>query len=471
MSVNEISLQTSGLLVEPLMPSKENAISASLQGHHSYAIWAYKLLLSQNSALLQELLTHPSPAVQLDILRACGQTPRVAEIYRPCPLLGATGEKLDAKTSKIILSILGAHWDAWGRSAQQPPRSNVFTASAGFLEKNAQRFKVAIVFSKHINCNPQFIESDYFLHLKNSAPAAGLKTVSYDSGEIQYECADLPDKPPLTRPYSDALADFSKFLDREKPDFVITDGNYIPRGSSIDADFWNEQKQKLGFKLGIIIPDCYDSGSGSAPPSRYALPWRSCADLLMTFHGTSIQLIGFDQWSMFPIFPIHEQFFEPACEKDYGISCVGSNTRNRMDWMAPVLASNVPVSFYLHDRLKKNAPSSDEYFDILKRSRLVFNNGYISELLNITTGRFFEGVISRALVLQERGSPIDEFFVPFIHYVPVTCVDQVISYAQFFLENEEWRSRITDAARSYWDEHYSSKMNWSHICWKLFGQK
>jgi len=73
------------------------------------------------------------------------------------------------------------------------------------------------------------------------------------------------------------------------------------------------------------------------------------------------------------------------------------------------------------------------------------------------------------LVLQQSGAPVDQFFVPFIHFVPVTNIDQMISFARFFLENEAWRARIVDAARGFWDEHYSTASSWRFICRKLLG--
>ena len=166
--------------------------------------------------------------------------------------------------------------------------------------------------------------------------------------------------------------------------------------------------------------------------------------------------------------PFDEACFQSSAGKDLGLVALGAATRNRYTWLAPVSEAGVPVYITLHDKSLLSAHEREEYCSLLGRSKLTFNNGYVSKNANILTGRFFEALLSKSLVLQEIGSPVDAYFRPFIHYVPLASVDQLISFARFFMEAEDWRGRIVDAALDYWRGHYASTKMWHSICARLF---
>ncbi len=446
--------------------SVTNAVNASLAGDHRRAVWAIRWLLQHDEATYSRLFSkHPSVDVRLDFLRAqASADERNHEIFRECSLFGRAGAKLEPFQRKLIEQILTNHWEGWTTEPTPHPRlADIFGDSANISREKMKTIKVAVAFPKHVHCNPDYIESDFYHHFHASAAAAGLNAVRFAADRIFYD----PDRLHLAlrplRPIAQEISEFTTFLETEKPDLVVGDGNYLPTVNTLQPDYWMEQKKRLGFKFLTVVGDCYDDRTSTMPL------WKDCSDAVLTFHPNSLQLMYVNNPILSPSLPFDEACFQPSATKDLGLVSLGAATRNRYTWLSPVSEAGVPVYITLHDKSLHSAHDLEEYCSLLGRSKLTFNNGYVSKNANILTGRFFEALLSKSLVLQEIGSPVDAYFRPFIHYVPVSNVDQLICFARFFLEAEDWRVRIVDAALDYWREHYASAMMWRSICARLFG--
>lgn len=447
--------------------SLTNAINASLAGDHNRAVWAMRWLLQYDAATYTRFFSkHASVEVRLDFLRAqASNEDRNREIVRECPLLGRAGAKLEPVQRKLIEQLLVNRWDSWTAGAMpHPRRADIFANAADLSQEKMKAIKVAVVFTKHIHCNPEYVESDFYHHFYQSARAAGLNAVRFAADRIFYDPDTLPQVPRPTRPIEAELSEFTAFLENEMPDLVVFEGNPQPTENTLQPRYWMEQKQRLGFKLLTVIGDCYDHSLSSTPP------WLDCSDAYLSFHPDSLQITHANNPILSPSMPFAEASFQPSISKDLGLVSLGTATRNRYTWLAPLSESGVPVYVTLHDRTIKSAHGREEYSSLMGRSKLTFNNGYVNKNANILTGRFFEGLLSKSLALQEIGSPVDAYFHPFIHYVPVANVDQLISFARFFLEAEDWRGRIVDAALDYWRDRYASTKMWRSICARLFNE-
>jgi len=420
-----------------------------------------RLLIAENPSYRDQFLQHPSAAVRLTAFRASADAKLLAHPYRPCPLLGPAGDTLDPVHERIIEGILTAHWERWISAPIMPKHASLFTDSKNFRWKGPEPFKVAIVFSKHIHCNPDYIESDFYYHLSRSSVQQGFDVRCFNADEIQYEVTGVPQRPARRRPLQESLNELTQFLDEFRPDLVVTDGNYLSTGDSLTPKYWDDSKAAFGFKLVILIGDAHDD----YPVAAF---WYNSADLMGTFHGESVALIGKSNAVALPTFPIDQTVFDADVPKDIDALFIGSDSRRRREWMEPLIVAGIETTLRLHDRTKAKAPDYDEYYRLIKRSKLIFNNGYANSYINVTTGRFFEGILAKTLVLQQNGAPCDQYFVPFVHYIPVTNIDQLIAFSRFFLKNEAWRQKITNAARGFWDQHYATKLNWNFICARLF---
>jgi hypothetical protein len=449
------------MLPEPLELSLDRAIEAAQRNDHHYAFWAMRLLIAENPSYRDQLLQHPSAAVRLTAFRASADAKLLAHPYRSCPLLGPAGDALDPVHERIIDGILTAHWERWISDPILPKRASLFSDSKIFRWKGADPLKVAIISPKHINCNPDYIEADVYYHLSRSSVQQGFEVRCFNTDEIQYESFEISQRSRRTRPLQEGLNELTEFLAEFRPDIVITDGNYISTGDSLEPSYWDTSKAAFDFKLMVVLGDIHDD-------SHVASFWHDCADLLCTFHGEAIDLIGKKNAITFPTFPFDETMFDADVAEDIDVSFIGSDVRRRREWTEPFIVAGIKTTLRLHDRSKATAPGYEEFYNLIKRSKLIFNNGFLSLYTSITTGRLFEAILSRTLVLQQNGAPCDDHFVPFVHYVPVTNIDQMIAFSRFFLKHETWRQKITNAAREFWDQHYATRLNWNFICATLY---
>ena len=394
------------------------------------------------------------PAVRLCYLRAKATTYRALEIYRPCPILGPAGPTLRPRQRAMIETILTNHWISWQRgNTPEPVCRNVFKHSEGDEEVGVSNTKVAIVFGKHIHSNPLYIESDFYVHFNKSCKDYGFDVYTYNADEITYCHAN---KSANVREISECLDDLSNFLERVRPEIVVADGNFSPSKDTVTPEYWLEKKEALGFKLAICVGDSYDD-------SCDIQEWLNCSDVVITMNETSLQTYGKRNVMTVPSIPFSESLVKSSDKKDINISCVGSANRNRDVWLRPFQALGMKIFVSLHDRTKENAPNSEKYMDIMGRSKVIFNNGVVSPLVSIQTGRFYEAIISKAVVLEEVGSPACKYFSEYVHYIPVSNIDQAISFSQFLLENEDWRSIIANSAKDYWDKHYATPLFWESL--------
>ncbi|MEO0034652.1 MAG: hypothetical protein RLZZ501_675 [Pseudomonadota bacterium] len=446
---------------QPLSISFDRAVLAALRGDHRQAVWLMRHLLAERPGTEQDLSLISMKSVQLALLQALNSGR--GEIFRECPLLGRAGEALTDKQRGVITAVLRCHEEAWAEGQTPPPRrADVHApAAAGPVGIDPARTVVAFLLSRHIICNPDFIESDFFFHMPRSAAAFGFATAVFPADEILYDHTVSLDKPAPVRPLAAALDDLARFLAESRPDIVCIDGNFKPGAATITPDHLCELRRRFGFRVVVVIPDCYDARY------NYVGAWAPAADLFVTFHDLTRHLLGRENCLSVPCLPFAESAFHPGAEKTAGVNCLGSPWRDRHVWLAALLAAGVPVDAMFHDRRRCNALSSEEYLARMGRAKFVFSNGTVAEGESILTGRTFEAILSECLLFYEVGSPIDDFMVPFVHYVPVANIDQLITFSRFFLEREDLRRRIAAAGRRYFLERYGSGLFWRHVAARL----
>lgn len=449
------------MLAQPLSISFDQAVLAALQGDHRRAVWLMRHLLAAHPGIDQDLSQISVKSLQLALLQALNAGR--GEIFRECPLLGRAGEALTDKQRGVIEALLRCHEEAWAGGQTPPPRRAGIHAPAAAWPVGAApaRTVVAFLLSRHIICNPDFIESDFFFHMPRSAAASGFSTAVFPADEILYDHTVSRDKPAPARPLAAALDDLARFLAESRPDIVCIDGNFKPSAMTITPEHLVELRRRFGFRLLVVIPDCYDA------LYNYVGEWAPAADLFVTFHDLTHHLLGRENCLAVPCLPFAEGAFHPEAEKTAGVNCLGSPWRDRHVWLAALLAGGVPVDAMFHDRRRCNALSSEDYLARMGRAKFVFSNGTVAEGDSILTGRTFEAILSECLLFYEVGSPIDDFMVPFVHYVPVANIDQLITFSRFFLEREDLRRRIAAAGRRYFLEHYGSGLFWRHVVTRL----
>jgi hypothetical protein len=220
-------------------------------------------------------------------------------------------------------------------------------------------------------------------------------------------------------------------------------------------------RQSLGFKLVVMVPDCWD-----ACPFDFLGYWHRVADLSIIFHRNTRYLRALPDQSkvlVCPALPFHEPTFVPGEIRDIDLSYSGSDTRQRRMFVDAAARTGLRIKCIIHDRTRENAPTIEGFAAILGRSKLVFNNGWLNFNDSIITGRVAETILSGAVLIQEIGAPLDDYLVPFVHYIPVANLAQFVAYCRVLVEDEARRDAVARSAREFWLDHYASRRFWQRV--------
>ena len=372
-------------------------------------------------------------------------------VSRPCSILGRSTPRLTASQRAIVRTIIDTQRHLWVTGEiPAPPEMNVYATSTAAVPKS-----VAVVMPRYINCSPANMDHDIAYHMAHSAETAGVCVSRYDADAITYQ-----GKGKLRA----EIGRLQEFLSESRPEIVAFDGNYIPNGRTIDADVILELKRVIGFKLLVVIPDCYDGC-----PVDYLGYWHRAADASVIFHRDSGYFRNLrDKTNVIvcPTPPIDAATFAVSRDRDIDIGYSGGNTRERGMFLDAAADAGLRTKCWFHNRSRSQCPSVQEFADLLGRSKMAFNNGWVHNGESIMTGRVGEVIAAGAVLLQEVGSPIDDYLVPFVHYVPVANIAQFVSFCQFLAEDDERRSALARDGSDFWREHYGSDGFWRCVAQK-----
>jgi Glycosyl transferases group 1 len=338
-----------------------------------------------------------------------------------------------------------------------PPGATFFKADTNFKQP-AKTIQALVVMQRHINGDPSRVESDLAFHFTHSAKAAGIEVKQFDCDQCAYKVKDKT----LAQSQLNELQDV---IIKAHPDMVVFDGNFIGSPESINAEWWTALKKKCRFKLVTVIADYY-------PPHQDYLAYWTSTDLGVVFHSKSIyaQEFPYPERILFaPSLPFAEDKlgWAAAKNKDISFCCIGSDYRNRYEFCSQMKKTKLPVKIMLHHRFNHDALSIDDYINTICRSKVVFNTGFVNKETTIVTGRAIEAILCKALLLEDSGSGLSDFFIPWRHFIPVTNAHEVAIYTQFFTRNEAHRQQIAEEAFSMHQRYYSSKAFWETVLNKL----
>ena len=112
----------------------------------------------------------------------------------------------------------------------------------------------------------------------------------------------------------------------------------------------------------------------------------------------------------------------PGCvrvpARDLGILFVGSRKGYRDLWCAHLEAAGLPLHRRFTDQSRANSLGTEDYLQLLKRARLVFNCSLVSSRAQQTNFRIYEAMSARAPLLELDFPGMRDYFVPYVHYAP-----------------------------------------------------
>lgn len=389
--------------------------------------------------------------------------PRLANILRDCAVYGHCTDTLDPDQERLIEHILMARRAAWheGRTPP-PPHVSAYDRGKRLPERALAGLKVLLVCCPRVRLGVTqvAVESELYHHYTHSARNAGIAVDFFDATEM----IAYPDSP--SGRFQETLTALERVVLAGDYDVIVFEGNFTPAEYTVTPAFWQALKDKKRFFLVSFTTDCYNATSPIEP-------WGPVSDVMTVGDISNGNYWATDlkrKMLYSPSLPFHEADFEGVPTKDIDLGFIGSRPsfvlRARNLYYYAAEACGIDTRLLIHSRLAEDSAGTRDYATFLQRLKLTFNNGFVWYIPGekcIITGRIAESILSRCLLLQETGSPIDDFFVPYVHYIPVANIHQFVAFSQFMLKHEEVRHRIVEDARSFHQTHYSSSLFWREL--------
>ena len=380
-------------------------------------------------------------------LQALGEgSARIAEMTKPCPVLGRAGAALDPVAEALITTQLDQHLQSFNHGGGQAP---ILPASDYPLP--ALPFRILTIFGIP---KPGEKITDIPDGYENTARACGFEVMRFAfSNDLIY---DLTQQRPGDV-VNAALAEFDLALARFKPHLVVLDGNFIGHHGTIRPEHFAE-RAAWNYRLMVVIPDSYDT-----QPNFFDY-WGSEADLLVYLNRRTTHIEA-SQWRAkglyWPGVPLPADLFDPyrPDQKTKHVGLIGTLNRGRELFQKYFEAAQIDGHYRLHNR-KDHMLSNDEYRTLTAQSRIILNTGVISANHRIVTLRVFETVYANALLLDESGSEIDQLYVPFVHYLPFANVHQAIKLTQYMIRHEDRRAAMIARARAWTNRYFAAEKFW-----------
>lgn len=390
-------------------------------------------------------------------------------LCRPSAYLGRwTGGAPSRVQTEAIHALLDLHWQAWCDGDIAPPRrAGVF---AGITPKPPARpVRLLVAMPRYIRCQPDYVDNDVALNFAASARAFGLETRVFECDALMDQRTDTPYAP---EDRARARAELDAVLAEFRPDLMVIDGNGVagePDGIITPAE-WNDLRRRHGVKILTFIPDCYDLPDHPKGIGKLS-HWEACSDLVNILHPYGYDYVVSprrDKVLVTPSLPFEPSLFAgQARERDLAYSLISSNSRFRATLINAARGSGLIGVGLVHNRTRAEAPDYPTYVEAIIRAKTSINNGRVYDNAYIITGRTCEAILGGSVLLEECATPFDDYYVPFVHYLPYSNYHELILLIQVLDGDESRRRRITDAARAFWDGHYSSGHYWTAILDRL----
>lgn len=406
----------------------------------------------------------PGPARAMAAQAVISHGVRGGEIGRPCALLGRAGPTLAAATEALVRNLFDHHQAAFETGTAPRPRHADLYRHAGDVYADPQRpARILMVIETRVNSSPLYMETEFLYHFSRTASRAGMSVRVFEAGVLLY------DRPGQVS--DEQIVDARRRLDDEvaafAPDIILLEANFVPTTRTLDPSWVEAVRQARGCKVVPFLGDCYDN-----VPNFFRF-WAPVSDLMIVFNQeTTYPLFSghFEKTFLACSLPFDEPTFAASeSDKNLDMLIVGTSHRSRADFAMMLEAHGVPLHNRLHMRLAAEAPTIPDYADLMRRSRLTFNTGRVEENrdLTIMTGRSVEAILSRTVLLEEAGGPIDSFFLPFVHYVPFANAHQLVIFSQFLLAHPDYRQRLAEQALAWHQEHFNSARFWGALLQRL----
>jgi hypothetical protein len=370
---------------------------------------------------------------------------RVKKISKPDKILGKFGNRLSIESEEYV----------YQKFSEVNPKKNQANSYSLKDYKNVQinKMRLMIFSPKFFNNSDKFVENDLTVNVIGSAIDNGIQVEHFYGNQL----ANSPFVGEIERykAFESALANF-------QPDVLAIDSNSSINHKTFNCENLLNLKKKYGFKVLMFVPD-FDL--------RKINYWMNTLVDLAQYSRPSLSYlisnIPEEKLVCFPPCPYKEFDTYTKDSREIDIFYSGSDTRQRRVFINAAYEAGLIVDSNFGNKESSLSPSYLDFMKKMRQSKMTFSNGYISKNNSLVAGRLIESMISRTVCLYEDCEDIQKFFEPYVHYVPVTNINNFVVQAQFLKKNKNYLEFLSDNAFDFLKENYSAKLFWNFVYVKL----
>ncbi len=386
---------------------------------------------------------------------------RVASIFRPSTIVGDASLELRPDQRNAITALLEQYAEADAQGSLPAPIHSRRLGNTPIAPIPFNQVTMLTVFTKWVNCTPNSLPGYIAELFHGTATRLGIHSHFFAGDPIIYNGAGSYE-PAEMRECLDKLADTYRSV---LPDIFLFDASYPPGPTTIDRDFLCRVIDRKRTKVVAMVGDAWWG---------FSAYWEELVDLIVTFDPlvTNDKLLKSPYPErILPIFhPIDEQRFTdlpPGADIDPHALFVGSIANTpavlRMPWIAALADAKAPIAIHDGDRQVTQALSHEAYALAMRKAAMAYSLSSRNRNRSTIIGRQWEAIQSGTLLLEEGGSPLNEFFMPFRHYMPFENVSEALAYTHYFLENRAARDDLAARATKFRRRHYNTRRFWELV--------
>lgn len=333
--------------------------------------------------------------------------------------------------------------------------------------------KVLLVMRRYFLSSSDSREHELAFFFRTSATAVGM-----DASVFAAEPFLNPRSVSQEEQYA-ALDNLVQLILETKPDLVVFDnlGCTYEKDGYLDKKAYRAVFEHLKsihpFRLAVFYPDSWTEESIESIEfvSAFAnVVWHQNSDLGVKAASTDPK-----RGELFlSVIPYPDALFSAAStSKSLDAVFLGSvfaYNCPRAVWLMLIQEKRIPCAINLSNHTVSGSAagaSVEDYVSFLGKVRIMVNFSARSVSRKIMTGRAWEAILAKSLLLEEDNEEIKRFFVPFVHYVPFQNIHELEAYIDFFNRHESFRQSMAERAFTWFKRNYDQIQIWT----KLLGLK
>jgi hypothetical protein len=246
--------------------------------------------------------------------------------------------------------------------------------------------------------------------------------------------------------------------ERVRPDFVVIESNNPSDERAFSAEFVREIKARFDLAFCVIILDMHNRAK-HAGKFEY---WSRDADRIIYFEPNfQVARSEIKRAFLAPVICDETVFCDVETFRDLTVSFAGAFKYARACWLAA--AANAAIGLYMPRDVGHRPLLPGDYVDVMRRSRAALNFGGREPGNYIVTGRSWEIIHCGALLLEEQGSRLDNFFLPHVHYIPFSSANDLIDKCLFVQHYPEYAAAVATRGMTFNRQWYGARRFWTRF--------